>query len=192
MLSGQIVYSGLQNISIPTGLDGVYLKLEPLDSGPSEGSVPGWDLNPYFGGAAFLFSSSSFTPARAGNLDTDRILAFDAGDLINGSSGSFVSGPGGSSTHLGVNDDQFFIGTPSYLGFQFQPDGSTGTVFGWMKVTLTNNLAGALIHDWAYESSGGSIIAGATAIPEPGTVTLLLGGISMLVVYAIKRKRSAL
>lgn len=57
-----------------------------------------------------------------------------------------------------------------------------------MKVTLTNNLAGALI----YESSGGSIIAGASAIPEPGTATLILGGISMLVVYTIKRKRSAL
>jgi hypothetical protein len=43
-----IIYSGLQNIAIPTTFDGIYLD---VDTGAtSTSTIGGWDVNFFFGG----------------------------------------------------------------------------------------------------------------------------------------------
>ncbi|MDY0126445.1 MAG: PEP-CTERM sorting domain-containing protein, partial [Anaerolineaceae bacterium] len=62
-----------------------------------------------------------------------------------------------------------------YFGTQFDIDGSTH--YGWVYLDNTfAGLGGGDIIEWAYESTPGiGIVAG--AIPEPSTISLLIGGL---------------
>lgn len=84
----------------------------------------------------------------------------------------YSSGPTGSYTHLG-EPGNFQDGEEGYIAFRFTTNSGNGPYYGWMRVTLTGNTAGAIIHDWAWENSGGSIAAG--QVPEPGFTAPLLG-----------------
>ncbi|WP_461785708.1 hypothetical protein [Prosthecobacter sp.] len=97
-----IIYSGLQNIAIPTTFDGIYLD---IDTGAtSTSSTGGWDVNFFFGGIG-IGGSAAFQPARrvTGNLDTsmDTIRLFDLYDHIDDTL-AFSIGETGSSDHLGA------------------------------------------------------------------------------------------
>lgn len=168
-----IVYSGLQNISIPTDFDGVFLDVDTGATGTTP--ITGWDINPFFGGVG-IGNSAPFQPVRigTGNLDAYKNLAFGA--PISAGSSFYSSGDGGSDTdHFGAGADQFHDGVDGYLGFQFTTNSTTGPYFGWMRLSLTDNTEGALIRDWAYDDSGADIFAG-MVVPEPTRVILLLAG----------------
>lgn len=186
---GAVIYSGLKNIPIPTTFTGVYVDID----GGSTGSAPfvGWDLNPFFGGTA-MANSPSFQPERtaAGNLAAYLNVPFDA--MIDGVS-LYATGFGGSGQnpnfHFGSNAGQFQDGVEGYLGFRFLTNSSAGPYYGWMRVVLTNNTAGAVIKEWAYEDTGGGLRAGfAGAVPEPGGIWCL--GICALG-WSWRRKRAA-
>lgn len=173
------IYSGLQDIVIPTSFGGLYLD---LDTGATGGAAfAGWDANPFFGGAGFG-NSAAFQPARvaAGNLEA--VLNLGAGSVVS-SSLLFASGVGGSGNpgheHLGLGSSQFQPGTEGYLGFRFTTNGGAGPNYGWMRVVFTANAAGALVKDWAYENTAGSISTGniLQSAPSAGVqVTTLSGG----------------
>lgn len=172
--SGVIVYSGLQNIPIPTTFDGVYLDLDSGATGTAE--FNGWDINPFFGGSA-VGSSADFQPAREGTGNMDTIIQLDLLDMID-SSLFYSSGETGSSNHLGAPGN-FQDGAEGYLGFRFVKNDASGPYYGWMRLTLTANTPGGLVHDWAWEDSGAAIPAG--VVPEPTHLMLsLLGFTSML------------
>jgi hypothetical protein len=177
-----VIYSGLQNIPIPTNLTGIYLN---VDTGATASSTfTGWDVNFFFGGAG-IANSLLFQPARTGSNNLDAIVRFDAGQFINGSL-TYSTGSGGSgdpNNHLGAGSNQFQVGTPAYLGFRFTTDASSGPYFGWMQVVLTNDTPGGMIVDWAYEDTGAPIVAGA---PEPGRGLLLVAGLMTL---GLRRRR---
>ncbi len=90
----------------------------------------------------------------------------------------------------GNNNDNWAGGTTGYLGVQF--NGGSGTVNGWINVTFQSN--GSLtVHDFAYESSGAGIAAGATAsIPEPSTYAALAGLLVGCAALYAKRRRAQL
>jgi hypothetical protein len=50
--------------------------------------------------------------------------------------------------------------------------------YGWVRVSLSNAAGSFMVHDWAYENSGGSIQTG--AIPAPGALGILAAGASGL------------
>lgn len=179
-----IIYSGVQNIAIPTTFDGVYLNMD--NGSTSTNPITGWDINPFFGGYG-VANSASFQPVRVGTGIEDALLNLDAGAYI-GSTSVFASGDGGSATHTGTDPGQFALGTPGYIGFRFLKDNTSGPYYGWMRVTFTANTTGGLIHSWAYDDSGGSILAGALlTVPEPGRASLVaLGFVGML----LRRRRS--
>ena len=155
------IYSNLQDIAIPTGFTGVYLD---LDTGATAGSAfTGWDINPFFGGTG-IGNSAAFQPARVAGTNLDAIIKLNAGNLISGSL-TFSTGIGGSGNtgheHIGAGAQQFQVGTEGYLGFKFTKNDASGPYYGWMRVVLANNTAGALIKDWGYDNvSGGAIVAG--------------------------------
>lgn len=176
---GAVVYSGPQNIPIPTTFDGVYVD---IDNGNTSASViTGWDINPFFGGVG-IGGSMAFQPARAGTGNMDTMLKYALNDVIDGSL-LYSSGETGSSDHLGPGATQFQDGVEGYLGFKFTDNLNTGTYYGWMRLTLTANTSGGMIHDWAWEDSGSFILVGT---PEPGRTTLVLTG---LYAAGLKRRR---
>lgn len=72
----------------------------------------------------------------------------------------------------GANNARWAAGTTGYLGFRFDVSGTP--LFGWAQITYGSDNS-LTLHDFAYESSGGSILAGAGAVPEPSTYALMAG-----------------
>lgn len=172
-----IIYSGVRDIPIPTTFAGIFLD---LDTGVTGGpAFPGSDINPFFGGVG-IANSAAFQPVRVGSGHFDAYRNVASGTLIDASIPSYSTGDGGSDTaHLGSGAGEFHEGTDGYLGFEFTTDTNAGPYFGWMRVSLTNDTAGALIRDWAYDNSGAGIAAG-VVVPEPAATALLVGGIGGL------------
>lgn len=65
-----VIYSGLQNIPIATGFDGVYVDVEDINSATnhSSGTITGWDVNLFFGGVG-EFNQANFQPVRVNAAD---------------------------------------------------------------------------------------------------------------------------
>ena len=158
----EIVFSGDRNIAIPTNFDGVYINIGNGQFGSSP--VSGWDLNPFFGGL-FIANSPNFQPARIGDYCEDAIVRLAATSVIGGnltySSDWGGSGAEGGQGHLGSGPLQFADGKSGYFGFKLVSE-EADPLYGWMQVVLTENGANGRIQSWAYENSGGTILAGVT------------------------------
>ncbi len=81
-----------------------------------------------------------------------------------------------------------------YLGIKFTSASGT-TLYGWIDVTVDDPLTKydfltATINGWAYESSGGSIQAGAESggVPEPASLALLAVGALGAAGWAVRRR----
>ena len=178
-----LVYSGVQDIAIPTTFAGIYLDLDTGATGTS--AFAGWDINPFFGGVG-IANSAAFQPVRVGSGLFDTYVNQAPGTIINAYTQSYSLGAGGSDTeHFGTGANQFHDGVDGYLAFEFTTNGNAGPYFGWIRLSLTNNTAGALIRDWVYDNSGSGIAAGVSA-PEPGSAVLLLMGMGVL---GLRRRR---
>ena len=177
-----VIYSGLQNIPIPTTFDGIYLDLD--DGSTSTSTILGWDINLFFGGVG-LGGSADFQPVRIGTGNMDTVVQLAMNDLIDHTL-NYSTGENGSSDHLGAPGN-FQDGVPGYLGFRFTKNNATGPYYGWMRLTLTGNTSGAFIHDWAWEDDGGAILAGSLlSLPEPSRALLIMLG---LCAGALARRR---
>lgn len=180
-----VIYSGIQNIAIATGFDGVYVDVENTNNATnhSYSVFTDWDVNLFFGGVG-EFNQANFQPVRASGSDPYSAMQnLTMCQLISAAS-TFASGVGGSgdfgSEHLGVGAGQFQPNTDGYIGFRLN-----GTNYGWMRVSFTFDEPGALIRDWAYDNSGASISAG--AVPEPSRAMLLFVGMGGIM---IRRRRT--
>jgi autotransporter-associated beta strand protein len=164
--SAGLIYSNLQDISIPANFDGVYLNVETgAFNNDSMAPVAGWDVNPFFGGSA-IWNAPAFQPVRAGTTGTSAVLNLATGTIVDGSSvfstavqgtgGENVGGPayGASETHMGAGAGQFQSGQEGYFGFRLN-----GTNYGWMRVEFDSTGAGT-IKEWAYDNTGAQIAVG--------------------------------
>lgn len=163
-----VVYSGLQDIPIPTTFEGVYIDIDGVSSSGSP--TVGWDVNPFFGGSVIAYGDD-FQAVSGGTSNTAPTLRLDPGTMVDGTL-VYAASPGGSSTHMGAGPDGFAEGAESYFGFRFTTNGSEGVFFGWVRLVVTANQPGGVVKDWAYDDSGAPIVVG--AIPEP-SVALLVG-----------------
>ena len=183
-VSADVIYSNLQNIAIPTNFSGVYLNVETGGSNTNINSPQaGWDVNPFFGGSV-LWNSPTFQPVRTGTGEMDAVVNVADGSTVGSGStySTFVQGSGGenpggpgygiSETHMGSGVGQFVSGTEGYLGFRLN-----GEDYGYMRVVLTNNTSGAVIKDWAYDTSGASVVVG--GIRQVGQDVTLSSGFTL-------------
>ena len=165
--SAGLIYSNLQDISIPANFDGVYLNVETgVSNTNSLSPTSGWDVNFFFGGSA-IWNAPAFQPVRSGTGSLDAVLNLATGTIVDGgdtfstavqgAGGQDPGGPayGGSETHMGAGAGQFVAGSEGYLGFRLN-----GSNYGWMRVVFTNNTGGALIKEWAYDDSGAGVAVG--------------------------------
>jgi len=152
------IYSNFQNITIPTNFTGATV------------NIAGGTINPFFGGVG-VANNDQLQPLRTGTGDLATILNLSVGSTIDTSSLYLSTGYGGSLDHLGST---FTAGSEGYIGFKLN-----GADYGWMRVVFTANTAGAVIRDWAYDSSGGAIVVGrvqqSAASGSAQTVTLSPG-----------------
>ncbi|MGV3663902.1 MAG: PEP-CTERM sorting domain-containing protein [Prosthecobacter sp.] len=174
-----VIYSGLQNITIPNDFEGVYLNTL---TGAATTSPPGnWNsapmINPFFGGS-FIGTSDLLRPVITG-ADQIENLAYSS---IVGLGSSFAAGESGSTTHIGSGANQFQLGVEGWLGYAFESGPGGSTIYGVMRVTFDNSGSGATIHDWYFDDSGAPV-----AVPEPARGFLLLLASAGLV---LRRSRS--
>jgi hypothetical protein len=183
-----VVYSGLENISVPTtnGTGGIYLDLTKPGSffipttgggGATEGLdtlLPGWDVNFYRSGTGNLrwyYNGGALAVSNA----VGHVAALSAGVMVDASSG------------LGTRQTMVpeFTGTTAFMGVEFF-DASNNERFGWIRINGGPTLGfPATIVDWAYEDSGAGILTGAGIVPEPSSLALgcLAAGAAGLVAW---------
>lgn len=174
-----IIYSGLQNITIPNDFEGVYLNTL---TGAVTHTQPGaWNsapmINPFFGGTA-IGTSALLRPVITG---TDQIENLAYGSTV-ASSSTFTAGESGSSTHVGPALNQFLLSVEGYIGYAFEAYTGGPTMYGVMRITIDNDGTGATIHDWSYDDSGAPV-----SVPEPGRSGLLLAALGCLVLGRHRR-----
>jgi len=178
ILPAEIVFSGHKNIAIPSNFDGVHINILNGLTGSSD--LADWDINPFFGGL-FIANSPRFQPVRVGEGQEDAIIRLAGATFVGGaltySSDWGGSGAEGGGGHLGVGTLQFAEGQAGYLGFKIVSE-SAASSYGWMRVTLSENGANGVIHSWAYENGGGSILTGATGEANQQVVTEIQAPIS--------------
>lgn len=168
-----IIHSGAQNISIAQS-NSLNLNLD----GDAYGDL--LLKNYVFGGGNYQGATVNFFPGKlvtfnAGPSGFSYVSTLNAGFVIDSSS----VGPSftGSMAYGGVNPNaQFNTASNAFIGLSFA--GSTGTLYGWVRVSVNNAAGTFVVHDWAYDSTGAGIAAG--AIPAPGTLGLLAVGASGL------------
>lgn len=151
-----VIYSGYQNIAVPQTLEGVFLNV--FTGATAFWEPPTWTaapwLNPFFGGV-YIATDALLRPVITG---TDQIVNLGTGTLVSSGS-TFVAGVNGSWSHVGAGVNQFALGTPGNLGFEFEATSGGTTLYGWLNTTI-NNTPDGVIRDWAYDDEGGSIIVG--------------------------------
>lgn len=162
---GAIIYSGLVHVPIlPSTVNGgIYFDFENPAAITQGTRLDSWDVNPYESGTAIYLNSNT------------RIVATGtaAANLLPG----IAIGP--VSVFNNPADVTFKVtipsGTTAFLGFRFTSNNPAGTValYGWAQFAVVDGSPGTLI-DFAYESSGGPIAAG--AVPEPSGLVLLAMG----------------
>jgi hypothetical protein len=168
-----IIYSGVQNLNI-SQFSSLNLNLD----GDAYADV--LLKNYVFGGGNYQGATVNFFPGKlvsfnAGPNGFAYVSALNAGFVINSSS----VGPSftGSMAYGGANPNaQFNTASNTFLGLSFASGGST--LYGWVRVSVNNASGTFVVHDWAYDSTGAGIAAG--AIPAPGTLGLLAVGASGL------------
>jgi len=174
-----VLYSGVQNIPIPTTFSGVTLTLNRADatdisgvdpSGSTAGSA--WDLNFFLGGAG-LVNGPNAQPVRESTSNISFVHNLTPGTEVNG--GSTVStafgGSGFPNQHIGAGPNQFTNAVSGYFGIVLDPGASP--LYGWVKVTLDNSGTPGIIESWAFETTPNTPLQ-VGVIPEPGTPLLLL------------------
>ena len=169
--SGAIVYSGVQDIAIAQ-FSSLNLNIDGDASG---------DLllkNYVFGGGNYQGASVNFFPGKLMSFNANGLSyasALNAGVTVSSSS----VGPSffGSMAYGGVNPNaQFNTASNKYLGVSFASGASL--FYGWARVSVNQASGSFVVHDWAYENSGGGIQTG--AVPAPGALGLLAVGASGL------------
>ena len=166
-----VIYSGLQDLSI-----GQFSSLNLNVDGDAYGDV--LLKNYVFGGGNYMGATVNFAPGKLVSFNNGGLAyasALSAGFLVNSAS----IGPSffGSMAYGGVNPNaQFNTASNKYLGFSFASGASL--FYGWARVSVNQASGSFVVHDWAYENSGGGIQTG--AVPAPGALGLLAVGASGL------------
>ena len=174
-----VVYSGIQNLSVPQDLGGLYLNVftgATATLQPGDWNTAPW-INPIFGGVS-IGNSDLLRPNTDG---AGRDLKVAIGSIVNNTL-DFAAGEAGSTTHVGAGADQFQLGAQGLLAFEMQETVGGPNRYGWMRIVINNTGVGTIV-DWAYDTTASSIIAGWTGtvlIPEPSRMLLLLAGIQCL------------
>lgn len=141
-----------------------------------------WDTNHQGSNAPYVWTPTYQTAFKRVVSDAilpdgnDRAALLTAGALISARLGPGQTfAPTSDYTFLNRNDitgSGWTPGTTGYLGLEL----NSGANFGWIQVSYNADKT-LTVYDFAYETSGGAIVAGDTGegIPEPATNAIMAG-----------------
>lgn len=155
---------------------GIYFNLETGEFSGNEADLDSWDINIF---NHPVYELSTFATAEGDGMQVG-VVAYEDPDYpgyrfarqlskntpINGSSDFAIGGfttMSADAIYGQWTDDTF-----GYLGVTFQLENGD-QVFGWIGVDVIDS-TNARVTAFAYESTGGQILAG--AVPEPGTMAI--------------------
>jgi len=81
VLQGVVVYSGLQNITVGTTFEGVYLDIDTGMTSSSD-TLANWDINLFFGGEG-IGTNTSLKPVKTGIGNLDPIANQQLGIVVD-------------------------------------------------------------------------------------------------------------
>lgn len=162
-----VVYSGIQNLSVPATFDGLYLNMVTGVTGPLGSSTPGWDIDPWVSGSTWnLYNQGSST--QGGVLPGNQPIGTPIG---------------AASAWTQVAATPIPTGNNVIMGIRLFNENTSAIHYGWARFSNVVNPATApmTIVDWAYESVAGAGINAGDGIPTPGAASLLAIGAAGLV-----------
>lgn len=168
-----VVYSGIQNLSVPATFDGLYLNMVAGNSGGLGSSTPGWDIDPWVTGgnwAIFNVGSNGTGGVMSGNLAIGTPI---------GAAGPWLTA---AATPIPTGNNVI-------MGIRLFSEVDSSIHYGWARFSNVVNPATApmTIVDWAYESVAGAGINAGAGIPTPGVASVLAIGAAGL---AGRRRRA--
>jgi hypothetical protein len=113
---------------------------------------------------------------------------FALNDPIDGTLASLVGDTDSNRdlNNYGANSANWVAGTTGYLGVQF--NAGSGTVNGWIQASYNADLS-FTVYDFAYESSGGTILAGATGVIPESSAYAVIAGLGALGLAIVRRRK---
>ena len=173
---GAVVYSGIQNLTVPATNDGLFLNVVTGLTGNTAASVPGWDLNPWSPTGFALFSP--LNPAGGAYRITSPLTA---GNLVPGTE----IGPAATFGNSAATSPWVLNSANNLVGFRFWNEEGMDLHYGWFRVEFGATLNVRKIVEYAWESTPNSPIAAGNVIPEPSTPLLA----SLACALVLRRKR---
>ena len=167
---------------VPFNIDGLYLNLVTGATGTA--SFSGYDVNPYFSGAGTatpLFRILATATGGGGIVGAGTTATILGAGTTIGPASSFISG---------VTLATAAASGTGYFGLRFLNEGTGAINYGYLTVSQTLPLAAGSVQllSYAYENTGLPITI--SAVPEPSTALMLLGG-GLLAGLAARRKMVA-
>jgi hypothetical protein len=165
--SAQVVYSGVQNINIPSTTAGVYLNVITGQTGLTSASTPGWDVNPWQTTTLGFFNPSSPTGGVYARVNTT--TAGVSNLAANTPIGPSTLWTSGTAQTTGTNPFSF-NSAANIVGFRFTNENGNTVHYGWMRIQLSGSLGAQprTLVEWAFEATPNTpILAGDTGGPPP-------------------------
>jgi hypothetical protein len=191
-----VIYSGTVNLNVPTTTSGIYLNVVTGVFATTPGGATGWDINPW-GSSSFNVwannAASTLSGVVGNNASTTLVDNLPLGYLVDPAAAQAAYLRTGSSETTG--GFAFLLSSSSnYIGFKFLDESDNTYKYGWAHFSLsasTSSQPRTLI-DYAYESSGGSIMVGDIgAVPEPSALALMsLGGAGLLAMIRRRQQKA--
>jgi hypothetical protein len=174
-------FSGNPFSTVPYNIDGFYINVVTGATGTA--SFAGYDINPYFSGSGTSAALFRFlTPATGGTVGAGGIASVLSAGATVGPASTFASGV--------INANQATPGT-NYFGFKFINEATGLTNYGYLTVQQLANppIAGSVrVLGYAYDNAGLPITV--TAVPEPSTALMMLGGALAAGALRLRLRRS--
>ncbi len=181
-----VIYSGVQNINIAHQSS---YRLDLDQDGATD--VELYNDVVFGGGANFQSLAVFYYPGKAvGFTDAQSFYnytsALNAGVIIDSAAAS-TGDAYQTLARASYPNTEFDNSSNAFIGLEFPISGSLH--YGWVRVSLDVIAGTFVVHDWAYESDPGvGIEAGATGVPEPGTLGMLAAGAAGLA--SLRRRKS--
>ena len=184
-----VIQSAVANVAVPLTTAGVYINVVSGVTNAVPASVTGWDINPW-GSATSTSALNFFNPtAPTGGVYVvsvaGQVASLSLGTVVGLATPLYGSG---QATTTAVSSP-WVLNATNYFGFRFIGD-DTLLHYGYGTMIIGATLQTRTVGNLWYESVANTAIT-VSAVPEPSSWALMLGGLAMAGAIARRRSQAA-